>query len=218
MKKLGLFLLIFYLAGCAYIDQNLRVTPQIVIEEMNIGKGKQVALRSVDDRSEQLIGKRGVQYFPGGKISTEQDLSDILKDAFIVGLRKKGFVPVGENESTLLVKVELRSLSYDTAMGFWTGGNIGTAVVKVIATQPTGKTYEKTYRSQKEIRTVFVGSQETNAKVINESLANAINKVFEDRELLDFLAESQSPAVSSQPEITPAQIEEISSADVTPEK
>lgn len=190
MKKL-LFVasVALLVSGCAYIDQTLRIAPQVNVEEANIGQGKQVALRVVDDRDEQLIGKRGVQYFPGGKISNEQDLAEVLKSALIEGLRKKGFKPVGDNESDHLMKAELRSLTYTTSMGFWTGGNIGTAVVKIIATQPSGKAYERTYRSQKEIRTAFVGSQETNSRVVNEALSEAVSKVFEDRVLLEFLAQ-----------------------------
>ena len=190
MKKYILCLLIFYLGGCAYIDQNLRVTPNMSTTKENIGQGKQVALSVIDDRDEELIGKRGAQYFPGGKISTNQDLVEVISDALIQGLSDKGFEPVREDDSpNVSIKAELRSLSYTTATGLWTGGNIGTAVVKVIATQLSGKTYEKSYRSKKEIRSVFIGSQETNAKVVNEALTDALNKVFEDKGLLRFLAD-----------------------------
>lgn len=189
MRFLCLVILISTLAGCAYIDQNLRVDPQINVVDENIGKGKKIAVRTLDERSEQLIGKRGVQFFPGGKISNNQDLAEVLKNVVLLGLRKKGFEPVGDNESDLLMKTELRSLSYNTSMGLWTGGNIGTAMVKVIATQPSGKTYEKTYRSEKVIRTAFIGSQETNAKVVNESLNEALKKVFEDKDLMQFLTQ-----------------------------
>lgn len=189
MKRLWALMFIFFLSGCAYIDQNLRVNPQLSIADMNIGKGKKVAVRTIDDRDQQLIGKRGVQYFPGGKISNDQDLAEVLKNALIQGLHKKGFEPVKENESSLVMKGELRSLEYTSSMGLWTGGNIGTAVVKIIATDSSGKTYEKTYRGQSEVRTCFVGSQETNSKVVNDALTEALNKVFEDKELLSFLAQ-----------------------------
>jgi uncharacterized lipoprotein YajG len=191
MKSMGLviLLLIISLGGCAYIDQNLRIDPQFTVSSEGIGNGKKIALRVIDDRDKQLIGKRGVQYMPGGKITTKQDLVDVLKGALSDGLRKKGFEPVGVNDSPLSMKGELRSLEYTTSMGLWTGGNIGTAVVKIIATDPSGKTYERTYRSEKEIRTAFVGSQETNAKVVNEALSDTIKKVFEDKELLQFLAQ-----------------------------
>jgi len=73
--------IIFLAAGCAYIDQNLKVAPQHSIAQENIGKGQKVVLRVVDDRDEQLIGKRKNGYgMDGAKISTDQDLVGFLKD------------------------------------------------------------------------------------------------------------------------------------------
>ena len=189
MKKIGMLVLVF-LAGCAYIDQNLRVSPQLTVLEANIGQDKKVALRVVDDRSEQLIGRRAGGYGYGmAKITTDQDLAEILRNAFIKGLRKKGFEPVEMNDPGVSLRVELRSLAYDTSMGFWTGGNIGNAAIKIIASQPSGKTYEKTYRGQREVQTVFIGSQETNTDVVNGALSDVLGNVFSDRELLDFLTQ-----------------------------
>jgi uncharacterized lipoprotein YajG len=182
-------MVLLVVGGCAYIDQNLKVSPIVEIASVDIGAGKKVCLRIVDDREEQLIGKRAGGYGIGmAKISTDQDLAELLKNIISDGLRKKGFEPVAENETLLVMRVELRALAYDTAVGLWTGGNIGKAVVKVVASKPSGKTFEKSYRGQKEIRTIFVGSQETNSKVINGALDEVIKKVFEDKELLNFLA------------------------------
>ena len=177
-------------AGCAYIDQNLQVTPQMSISSINVGQGQKIALRVVDDRDEELIGKRHDGYgLSGAKISTQQDLVTVVKTFISDGFSKKGFEVVAEGESGVFVKVELRTLGYENSTGLWTAGNIGKAVVKVNVTHPSGKSYEKSYRSQKEIRTAFVASQETNAKVINGALSDALNKIFEDDELLHFLAQ-----------------------------
>ena len=187
MKLIGLIFLVF-LSGCAYIDQNLRVEPQVTIMQENIGQGKKIALRVVDDREDSTIGRRANGYgMDSAKISTDQDLVELLKSSFIDGMRKKGFEPVGDNDSNVSLKVELRSLSYDTSTGLWTAGNIGKAALKILATKESNKTFEKTYRSQNEIRTAFIASQETNAKIINAALSDALNKVFSDNELWDFL-------------------------------
>lgn len=186
---LYLLILVVPLGGCAYIDQNLRVAPQPAIYASDIGKGKKVALRVIDDRDEQIIGKRGaMQAYAAAKITTDQDLADVLREVFLDGLRKRGFEPVGYNDSDLSLKVELRSLAYDTSMGFWTGGNIGKATLKVVATNPSGGTYENAYRGQEEIRTAFIGSQETNAKVVNDALNGALERAFADQALWEFLA------------------------------
>ena len=184
---LGCIVLIF---GCGYIDQNLMVAPQVSVTKNNIGKGKKIALRIVDDRDDQLIGHRVGDYgMKGAKISTGQDLVEILRNSFVENLKNIGFEPVGENDDATILRVELRSLSYDTAMGLWTGGNIGKSIIKIVGTNSANKTYEKSYHGQKEIRTVFVGSQETNAKVVNEALAETLNKIFEDRDLWNFLVQ-----------------------------
>lgn len=176
-------------SGCAYIDQNLRVNPQLIVLQSDVGRGKEVALRVVDDREDPLIGKRGYPVYGSAKISTDQDLAEVLRSVFVDGMRRKGFQPVGGNDSDISLKVELRSLAYDTSMGIWTGGNIGKAAVKVVALQPSGRTYENTYRSQKEIRTVFIGSQETNTTVINDALNDVLNQIFADTELWNFLTQ-----------------------------
>lgn len=190
MKRACAALLLISLSGCAYIDQNLRVDPRPTVYQSDMGKGKKVALRVLDDRDDEIIGKRGAtQAFGAAKITTDQDLANLLRNVFTEGLQKKGFEPVGPTDSSLSVKVELRTLAYDTSMGLWTGGNIGKAAVKVIATRPSGETYENTYRNQGEVRTVWIGSQETNSKVVNEALDGALDKAFADSALWEFLAE-----------------------------
>ncbi len=176
--------------GCAYIDQNLKVAPELSVSKSDLGHGKKIALRVVDEREDQTIGRRADGYgIRAAKISTDQDIVTILKDQFASGMHDQGFEPVGENDAKESLRVELRALSYDTAMGLWTGGNIGKSTIKIIANNSSGKTYEKSYRGQKEIRTVFVGSQETNSKVVNEALSEALNKVFEDKELWEFISQ-----------------------------
>jgi len=138
---------IFSVGGCAYIDQNLKVDSEINIPSSEIGAGKEVGLSVLDDRSEQMIGRRVDGYgFKAAKITSSQDLAEILRKCVSYGLKKNGFVPVEKDGSPTSMRVELRALAYDTSMGLWTEGNIGESTIKVIAANPQGKTYEKTYR------------------------------------------------------------------------
>ena len=188
-KILGCLIITMLVAGCAYIDQNLQVAPTTNIATSSIGSGKPVELKVVDDRDQTIIGRRGSAYGPAAKIQTNQDLAGLLREAVADGLRRKGFALAQTGSPASSMRVELRTLAYDASMGLWTAGNVGSAVVKVIATAPSGKTYEKSYRGQREIRTAFVGSQETNANVINDALSDALDQVFSDEELLKNLAE-----------------------------
>lgn len=191
MNRNIVLLLLFFssISGCAYIDQNLKVDPQFSIVPSQLGAGTKVSLLVLDERSDQLIGRRANGYgFASAKIETDQDLTEVLRESISKGLVKKGFVPVGKDGSPTFMRVELRVLAYDTAVGLWTAGNIGKSTIKVAATSPAGKTYEKTYHGKKEVRTCFIGSQETNSKVINYAFDAAIENIFKDEELMKFLA------------------------------
>lgn len=188
-KYLGLILCIFLLGSCAFIDQNLKVNPTVNYVSSTVGNGKKVGVRVVDERTDQFIGKRMTGYgYGAAKITTDQDLVAVLKDAILRGLQAKGFETTEFDQSPANARVELRSLQYDASIGLWTGGNIGKAAIKIVATNSLGKTYEMTYRGQKEIRTAFVGSQETNTNVVNGALTEAIEEIFLDEKLLNFLA------------------------------
>ena len=88
------------------------------------------------------------------------------------------------------MRVELRALSYQAVEGMWTGGNVGSALIKVVATNRAGQTYEKSYRGKQEVRSAFIGTQEINAQVVNGAVTEAVEQLFQDEELLTCLAES----------------------------
>jgi uncharacterized lipoprotein YajG len=183
----GILVLIILLSGCTFIDQTVKFNPQLNLQAVDIGKGKKIALDVLDDREDSTIGKRGTGMVRGAKISTDEDVVGIFQTAITDGLQKYGFVlaPNSEDVPTKL-RVEIRNLNYDVTMGLWTGGNIGKASLKVTAFN--GSTYEKMYRGEKEIRTAFVASQETNSKIINAAVSQVLEEMFSDKELLVFLS------------------------------
>lgn len=188
MKRSLVIVAVASLAGCTFIDQKVQIAPQMELAQVDIGHGKKVAMKVVDDREDSVIGKRGTGMVQGAKITTDQDIPQLFTDAITDGLRKKGFIPApfAESESPNL-RVDIRSIEYDVSMGLWTGSNMGKASIKVLA-KNGNDTYEKVYRGQSEIRTAFVASQETNAKIINGAITEVLRKMFDDRELMDFIA------------------------------
>ncbi len=185
--------LIVLLSGCTFIDQKIKISPQFNIGasdiDIGIGKGKKVALDVLDEREDFLIGKRGTGMIRGAKIVTDQDVVEIFNTVIAEGLQHYGFFVVGRSEDVpTKLKVEIRSLNYDVTMGFWTGGNMGKSSLKVVATV-NDKIYEKMYRGEKEIRTAFVASQETNSKIINAAVSEVLEAMFRDKQLLEFLSQ-----------------------------
>ena len=128
------------------------------------------------DPPDQTIGYRGVGYVKGAKISTDQDVAGIIQSEVINGLRKKGFDPVSNSQETQRsLKVEIRLIEYSTSTGLWTAGVETKAALKAIA-KNKDKNYENLYRVGNEKRIMVTPTANSNAKLINNLVAQVLEK------------------------------------------
>lgn len=170
--------------GCAITSMEAKIRPDISVTESNIGQGRAIGVRVLDERPSQTVGKRAAA---GASIKMEEDLETIYQTALMDGLRRKGFAPEpGEIDGPNL-KVEVRALAYDVSIGWWTGGIETDSAIKAYVNGAT-ENYERLYRASDEDRAVFVpGAKGSNAKlnaVVNETLRS----LLEDQKLLEVLA------------------------------
>ncbi len=176
------------LSACAYTPQKatLEVTPEIL--ESNLGRGRTIAVNIMDERPDKGLGHRGGVYGRGAEITTDQDITEIILDALYEGLTTKGFKPVsGGQKSDKKLDAEFRHFEYYTSTGAFTGGVHVKAAMKVRA---KGKVeYENMYRVEKENRVVFVPGAESNEKLLNETLTEMVERVFQDEDLLHTLSQ-----------------------------
>ena len=186
MNRLLPIILLFVFSGCAYVPQQaaIQVDTDIVVET-SIGGGKTVLVDLRDERPSKNIGSRGL--LGSGKITTEGNLAVIMHNAIENILKKQDFVPVKDNADVEL-EVQLRAFEYDTRMGFWTGGVFLTSLIKVIATTDNGE-YDNIYRYEDENRIVFIPFASENEKWLNEMANGVVEQIFNDRALLNHLAE-----------------------------
>jgi len=149
------------LVSCAYTPQTARLEPNVNIATSSEGKGATVSVKVVDERPEDTIGHRGAAaLFKGAEISLNQDLEKLFQTEI-----------------------------YYTSTGFWTGGVHTKAAVKAMA-NVEGDSYENFYRVENEKRVVIVPTAEANEKLINEILNDILKKLFDDSELINFLAKT----------------------------
>lgn len=179
------------LSGCAFHAQKAEIKPNVQVYGSNLGQGKPVGVIVADERDTQEIGNRGSAVFnKAGKITSDQNLSEVFRQAIFDGLKSNGFVPTDfSNSPTRQLKVEIRALNYSTSTGFWTGGVDTKATIKGIATT-AGISYENMYRSANEERVVFVPTADHNAELINKVVSDVLSKLFEDQALLNNLAKN----------------------------
>ena len=187
MNKIFLLVMSMFLGACAYTSQEAELAPSVDIEASNIGAGKQVALKVVDERTTKTLGHRGSAFIKGAKITTDQDVASVFFGTLQTALAKLGFTTVaftpGDENS---LRVDIRELNYYTSTGFWTGGVHTKAAAKVTAGEGSYP-FEKVYTSEGEKRVVFVPGADKNTATINATLSDLITKIVTDQELVEFL-------------------------------
>ncbi|GMU69287.1 MAG: hypothetical protein AMXMBFR59_42840 [Rhodanobacteraceae bacterium] len=175
-------------SGCAFNPQVAQIDPTLEVASGDIGKGTTVAFRVVDERDSKSIGNRGAAFGKGAKITTTQDVAALVHQKIAEGLGKKGFAITDFREdASPRLTVELRSLEYDTSIGFWTGGVQIVAALKGVAMRD-GKAYERMYRYDNEKRVVVVPTAGKNDEMLNAALTDVMAQFFDDIGMLRHLA------------------------------
>lgn len=192
MKKAALWVLMSALTavvtGCAWTPQNVKLDPQTTNTKSDMGKGLQVGVKVVDERTDRILGHRSVGAV-GAEMSVDEHPEEAFKSAIADSLRAKGFVPVEYSPDLQRnLKVEIREIKFYLSMGFWTGGVHTNVAFKADATN-SGKSHEQFYREENERRVVFVPGADDNAKDVNGTLSRALQQFSDDQPLMDFLAQ-----------------------------
>ncbi len=173
----------------AFTDQKVKLNPDLLVIENNIGHGKEIGVKVFDERPEKTLGRRGAaQMSKRAEITTNQNVGEVFDLKIREGLTRKGFVPGSLSADSLRsLWVEIRSLTYYASTGFWTGGVHTKTSLKAIA-KNAGKEYEQFYRGGNEERVMIVPYEEENEKLINMAISDILQKLFSDKALLEFLA------------------------------
>lgn len=180
------FFLALALSSCAFVDESITLKHASQVPASTVGNGRQLGLNVVDERTTTIIGFRGP--LRTAEIRTVQDLRQLVDDAVTQGLRDQGFAPVTYAETDpVTLTVQIRELSYETSMGFFTGGIHTRAALKAIA-QRNRMTFEELYRVEEEERVLIVPTEASDAERINLTLSHVIDKMLADQRLLEFLA------------------------------
>ena len=190
MKTVALFVLPLLLSGCAFSPQSARIRPIASVAESNVGKGVVVAVRVVDERPDQAIGKRGAGGV-GADIVPSNQIEVAVQELLVSSLKKRGFSVVDSNVSAQAkLGVEVRFLQYSVSQGLWSGGINIKVAIKATASNG-GQIYEQLYRNDKEERVQFIPAAQTNENWINESLSKCIQDLLDDTALTEALAGKQ---------------------------
>jgi uncharacterized lipoprotein len=175
------------LAGCALSPQRVSLTPTINVESQNIGLGQVVDVTVEDNRIDPVVGTRGGVYKNTSTIELNSNLSANTAQAVGNALTTLGFQPnsplAGSENMAFIVSID--GLTYVPDRSIAGKTTIGAAVsVKVLRGLDT---YEGNYTASGEITYLTSPSEEKNRKELNRIFGLALEEIFQDQKLLEFM-------------------------------
>lgn len=189
MSNRTALVILFMLSGlgaCALSPQVVKLDPDITAPSATVGNGTAVALDVVDTRGNPVIGHRGGVYSKTATISTADDMPAAVRRRLSTALENAGYRVVGEGSAPVL-HVEIAGLDYTVSRQ--EVSREVTTVARINAVFRKGnKTYNNTYTVTRHKKMLFAPGENENSKLINATLAAALQRLLDDNELLGLIS------------------------------
>lgn len=185
MKKHLLFGLVaalgVTLVGCAHSPQQLRPQPRMTAQLTAVGQGQPVVVRVVDGRQSAVLGTRGGIYPETSTISVEgKDVLPRLQAEAEAAVRLLGFTPNPSAYNAPQLTLTLADLKYQSPKegSYVTEANISAAFRADV--QNSNRRYSGRYGASLNQRFGMAPNQETNTKLVENVLSDALTRAFKD--------------------------------------
>ena len=189
--------------GCTH-DHKIDIHPEIFVRVSIIGKGERLAVQVRDIRAQKAISKKvsNLKLSSDHAVNTvniyaSSSVRDTILDKITEGFERMGFHTVKSGRPTnrkLEVEIYRIKLNYES-------GNLGAKIPEVHAQMETILRVRATYGNQKfkniyksqlsKSHRMFTGKFK-NERLVNNSLSLAIQKIFDDPDLIQFLLTGRS--------------------------
>ena len=187
--KLLLIISVLFASACAYSPQKIAINPQLTLDGEVYGQGRVVEVLVEDQRADQVIGSRGGAYPDTSVITPSNDISKAIADTTKNGLRQQGFVLDVPQPPAASVKVIIDTLSYENDKESVTAKVNLTSILR-LELSVANKTYSSQYKSTSTQQLVVSPGAEKNERMINEVLAQTLQRALLDPKVKAFLSNS----------------------------
>ena len=176
------------LSACANLPaQTVFLHPDVSVPTGNVGKGKNIGLRVLDERQDKIVGYRNMDTSRSAPITVEGGLTGDIGDAASKVLMELGFqvVPPSEGGSRSLT-IAVRELSYKASSLTVTKKVTVKCVLAARATSGPG-IWEGSYPVSHEKEVVMTPDVDANARALNDVLTESLTSMLADPALVQFL-------------------------------
>ena len=181
----ALFLLAV-LGGCVLSPQNIMVAPNVELPENRVALNGPVTVTVYDERVSPWLGSRGGVYSHSNRIGISNNIQDAVRSAVEKALKNAGMQP-GNAADSPQFQVYIDSLEYHVPdSSYITQVNLRASVRVVV--QAGSKRYQGSYSADENRRVFRAPSDVDNEAMVNDILSKAIERAFEDPDLMRFMA------------------------------
>jgi len=184
--------------GCTH-DHKIDLNPEVFVRVSNIGNGERLVIRVNDTRSQKAISKKqsDLKITSGRSIDTvniyaSSDVRDTVLEKVMAGFERMGFHPSKHGNPThrmITVEISKLQLNYRREQAGLELPKINAQMETILRVRAShGKqTFKNIYNARMtKSHRMFTGKFK-NERLINKSLSMAIQKIFDDPKLLQFL-------------------------------
>lgn len=175
-------------AGCALSPQQVTLKPRLSVSSAAYGKQQVVSIRVEDHRATSVLGTRGGVYGETSTIELGNDYKNETAYVIANALTRWDFRSQvnGSNTEALQFVLNIDKLTYVPDKNPAVGKIHISAAISV--TVERGKQrYQGHYSASGDISHMMTPTEEKNTKQINDIFSLALQKMFEDKKLIDFL-------------------------------
>jgi uncharacterized lipoprotein YajG len=194
---LGVFISLLGI-GCTH-DHKIDLKPEVFVRVSNIGQGERLVIRVKDTRTQKAISKKksNLKITSDRSIDTvniyaSSSVRDTVLDKIMGGFQRMGFHPSKHGSSSYrMINVEISKLQLN-----YQRGEIGVKIPEVHAQMETilrvrashgNQSFNNIYSTRMTKSHRMLTGKFKNERLVNNSLSMAIQKMFDDPELLQFL-------------------------------
>ena len=197
LKIAATLLAVAGLGACANTQHKISVEPELYVKQADFGGGKRISLKVVDKRSQFAVFSRKAapKFILDSSLQTvtivsRSSISAPIYEKVRDALRQLGFRPTtgGKAPRRLLLEVVQWRMNYQHQI---TAAKVHAKIKTAIrvTARNGGKQFKKIYKSAMEKSGRMIVGKFKNEVFVNNGLSLALQKIFEDKRLLIFLAE-----------------------------
>lgn len=177
------------ISACAISPQTVAVKPDLQVPSMPIGRNRPISVETRDLRQDSTLGTLGGVY-NSAYISTDAQMQRSITQSAITVLQSWDFAAVPSNlanSDMATMTLEVLDMDYERPKTN-VGGNVVVKCRIGVKVNKDGAIYSGEYLSQRSEQVAVIGTPNGNKRMVNDTINQALNRVFLDEKLQRFMA------------------------------